>query len=719
MDTAGATNNGFHIDGTFISRIVAEHEGIYFFHTSLQILNTGTQIHKMTLWIRKNGTDLEYTSSRSSIHGRHAGVDGTQVLSTAYTISLNANDYVELLWQSDASDVTLSNIPAGTTPTTPTTPSVSVEVVQIMYTQLGPQGPQGPSVGPDLVLAGNVTADYVSASNGNVTASSAVGRGFFGNGYNISHIAAGNITTGQLANARLPTNVNIGGTFNANGYATFAGNVGVTGNLGVHDVNSSGNVTVNNGGFLFGNGYYLGALNAANVTTGQLVNARLPTNVNIGGTFNANGYATFAGNVGVTGNLGVHDVNSSGNVTVNNGGFLFGNGYYLGALNAANVTTGQLVNARLPTNVNIGGTLNANGATTLVDATLTGNLQMQNLKQLRLYSTTQYLDSVNGNALRVYSYGPSNGGVITFASNATTVGSFGFDGLTVTGNAGVSKTVTAAAFSGPSLTAAAATSLVLGAGGSEKARIDANGNVGIGNASAVHSLSVNGTTYVRNALTMQGGTVSAPSGINFVATDPGVMIEKRYAANDRYGIGQYTGGVTRVYAAGGYALATLKLCFATAENTFTDALTCVTTGNVGIGTSSPAYQLQLSTDSAAKPTTSTWTISSDRRVKLNIEDADLDICYDTVKTLPLRRFTYDANVFPSVPDRSVVGWVAQEVVNVLPKAVSITNQHGFPDFLGLDVDQIYKTMYGALRKVIDRNEALEARVALLEVMRQP
>ena len=647
MDTAGATNNGFHIDGTFISRIVAEHEGIYFFHTSLQILNTGTQIHKMTLWIRKNGTDLEYTSSRSSIHGRHAGVDGTQVLSTAYTISLNANDYVELLWQSDASDVTLSNIPAGTTPTTPTTPSVSVEVVQIMYTQLGPQGPQGPSVGPDLVLAGNVTADYVSASNGNVTASSAVGRGFFGNGYNISHIAAGNITTGQLANARLPTNVNIGGTFNANGYATFAGNVGVTGNLGVHDVNSSGNVTVNNGGFLFGNGYYLGALNAANVTTGQLANARLPTNVNIGGT------------------------------------------------------------------------LNANGTTTLVDATLTGNVQMQTEKQLRLYSTTQYLDSVNGNALRLYSHGPSNGGVIAFLSNATTVGAFGFDGLTVTGNASVSKTLTAAAFSGPRLTAAAATALVLGAGGSEKVRIDVNGNVGIGNTAAVHSLSVNGTAYVRNALTMQGGTVAAPSGINFTATDPGVLIEKRYGANDRYGIGQYTGGVTRVYAAGGYAPATLKLCFATAENTFTDALTCVPTGNVGIGTSSPAYQLQLSTDSAAKPTTSTWTISSDRRVKLNIEDADLDICYDTVKTLPLRRFTYDANVFPSVPDRNVVGWVAQEVANVLPKAVSITSQHGFPDFLGLDVDQIYKTMYGALRKVIDRNEALEARVALLEAMRQP
>jgi hypothetical protein len=45
-----------------------------------------------------------------------------------------------------------------------------------------------------------------------------------------------------------------------------------------------------------------------------------------------------------------------------------------------------------------------------------------------------------------------------------------------------------------------------------------------------------------------------------------------------------------------------------------------TGGNVGIGTTSPTHQLQLSTDSAAKPNTNTWTIVSDQRIKKNILD---------------------------------------------------------------------------------------------------
>ena len=365
--------------------------------------------------------------------------------------------------------------------------------------------------------------------------------------------------------------------------------------------------------------------------------------------------------------------------------------------------------------LSVNGAAYVSGDVTCTNATLTGNIQMGSQKQLRLYSTTTYIDSINDNALRLYASGATSG-VISLIPKGIAALSVASDGTNadtaITGNLTNSN---------GNVTASAAVGRGFFGNGYNLGQLVA-GNVTSGqldNARMPTNVNIGGTFRANGAVTILGGTSTAPAGISFANTDPGVMLEKRYAANDRYGVGQYTGGVTRVYAAGGYAAATLKLCFATGENTFTDALTCVPTGNVGIGTSSPAYQLQLSTDSAAKPTTSTWTISSDRRVKLNIEDADLDICYDTVKTLPLRRFTYDANVFPSVPDRNVVGWVAQEVANVLPKAVSITNQHGFPDFLGLDVDQIYKTMYGALRKVIDRNEALEARVALLEVMRQP
>ena len=41
-------------------------------------------------------------------------------------------------------------------------------------------------------------------------------------------------------------------------------------------------------------------------------------------------------------------------------------------------------------------------------------------------------------------------------------------------------------------------------------------------------------------------------------------------------------------------------------------------GQVGIGTTTPSYQLQLSTDSAAKPNGGSWANSSDRRLKRNI-----------------------------------------------------------------------------------------------------
>ena len=464
---------------------------------------------------------------------------------------------------------------------------------------------------------------------------------------------------------------------------------------------------------------------------------------------------------------------------------------------------------------------------------MTGNVTMNNGRLLTLSNTgvgTQYLDTITNNTLRLFSYGPNNGGQILFQANATTVGAFNSDGLTVTGNASVSKTLTAAAFSGPSLTAAAATALVLGAGGSEKVRIDTNGNVGIGNSAPAHTLAVNGTGYVSGQLIASNHSVTGATtylnatGLSVVTPNPdgtqygmiGVLqrggagnvgltlsqagvssygilhpngggltfVDNRYPSNLGGGGSGATGTERmRIDTAGNVGIATSaasgsRLQIGTTAQTSTptperlslggtysnaaganpklllfqgsttygmgvsadrldymvptnashvfyvnaaEKMRIHTTGNVGIGTTLPAYQLQLSTDSAAKPTTSTWTIASDRRVKLNIETANADLCYSTVKNLPLRRYTYDPAVFPddAIHDRSVVGWIAQEVREVLPKAVSQSSQHGYDDFLSLDADQIYKTMYGALQRVIADKEALEARVALLEVMRQP
>ena len=129
-------------------------------------------------------------------------------------------------------------------------------------------------------------------------------------------------------------------------------------------------------------------------------------------------------------------------------------------------------------------------------------------------------------------------------------------------------------------------------------------------------------------------------------------------------------------------------------------------GRVGLGTNTPATQLQLSTDLAAKPSTSTWTISSDSRLKENIQDADLDLCYNNIKNLRLARYKWKDEVYTEeeVADRSKLGWIAQEVEIFLPKAVQKNNAHGLEDCRSLNTDQIIATLYGCAKKLLNKYE---------------
>eukprot|EP00798_Chlamydomonas_sp_ICE-L_P008442 gene8442-biopygen3785 len=76
-------------------------------------------------------------------------------------------------------------------------------------------------------------------------------------------------------------------------------------------------------------------------------------------------------------------------------------------------------------------------------------------------------------------------------------------------------------------------------------------------------------------------------------------------------------------------------------------------GQLGVGETllgtEPAFSLQLVRDSAAKPSSSTWTVTSDRRIKENICNADLERCYEIVREVPLRRFSWRKDVY--TPDQ--------------------------------------------------------------------
>ena len=91
-------------------------------------------------------------------------------------------------------------------------------------------------------------------------------------------------------------------------------------------------------------------------------------------------------------------------------------------------------------------------------------------------------------------------------------------------------------------------------------------------------------------------------------------------------------------------------------------------GNVGIGTTNPTYQLQLSTDSAAKPTSNTWTIVSDRRIKKNI--ADFTDGLSIVMRLKPRTYQYNGLGGLGYDDTNIhIGLIAQEVEPVAPYMV--------------------------------------------------
>ena len=98
-----------------------------------------------------------------------------------------------------------------------------------------------------------------------------------------------------------------------------------------------------------------------------------------------------------------------------------------------------------------------------------------------------------------------------------------------------------------------------------------------------------------------------------------------------------------------------------------DAILQPSGGNVGIGTTGPSYQLHLSTDSAAKPSTNTWTIASDARIKT--ETGEYTKGLDAV--LSLRPVTYRYNGKAGMVDdgEDKISIIAQEAINAFPECV--------------------------------------------------
>jgi len=125
----------------------------------------------------------------------------------------------------------------------------------------------------------------------------------------------------------------------------------------------------------------------------------------------------------------------------------------------------------------------------------------------------------------------------------------------------------------------------------------------------------------------------------------------------------------------------------------------VFTTNLGLGrVPDISYQLDLSSDGARKLQSSTWTTGSDRRIKSDIQTANLARCAEIVDSLDLKYFEW---LSAEHTDRHSLGWIAQDVLTFFPKSVSLT-QSGT---LALDSDQLVKVLWGALKHTLNEHFA--------------
>ena len=143
-------------------------------------------------------------------------------------------------------------------------------------------------------------------------------------------------------------------------------------------------------------------------------------------------------------------------------------------------------------------------------------------------------------------------------------------------------------------------------------------------------------------------------------------------------------------------------------------------GRVGIGTTSPEYQLDVrgaiysSTGGYTSSTLTKWSVLSDRRIKENIVKASYDKCLENVKNIELYNFNFKDNCV-NTNDRHQLGFIAQEVQQVYPKAVEVGKmivnlEQQIDDLLTLNITQIDYTLYGAVKSLIEKIENIKIKM---------
>ena len=106
------------------SRITVADSGIWNLQFSIQLKNTTNDGQDVDIWFRKNGTNIDNSNSRFHLVARKGSGDPSHIIAALnFFVSMNSNDYIEIMWRTENTGVSIEHFGTSASPTRPAVPS--------------------------------------------------------------------------------------------------------------------------------------------------------------------------------------------------------------------------------------------------------------------------------------------------------------------------------------------------------------------------------------------------------------------------------------------------------------------------------------------------------------------------------------------------------------------------------------------------------------------
>lgn len=177
-------SNGISVNSD--TEITFAHSGIYNLQFSFQFQNVDVQEHDITIWLRKNGSDVSGSAGFVAVVSSHGGIPGHVIASWNYLLDVVGGDFYELYWSATSLDVSMEFYPAGSPPPAAASAIFTITQQAGIMAGTGMTALNGLSADVQTISTGTTGTDFNVISSGsnhefNLPTASATTRGALSN----------------------------------------------------------------------------------------------------------------------------------------------------------------------------------------------------------------------------------------------------------------------------------------------------------------------------------------------------------------------------------------------------------------------------------------------------------------------------------------------------------------------------------------------------------